>query len=179
MVIPWLPTSRPPAEQGNWQDAYTGYEDRPRTRGYEDRPRTRGYEDGPRTGAEVTPPAAEEWVGEPEDFASAVRPYTWTKGRTRPVSHLAVETLVSTSGQGRNVTALTSVEHRAVAELCLEPRSVAEVAALLTLPLWVGRVLLADMANIGLIVVHRTATGSGEAPEFGFMERVLSGLRRL
>ena len=154
-VIPWLPTSRPAAEQGNWQDAYTGYE----------------------TGPEGSP-AAEEW-GEPEDFASAVRPYTWTRGRTRPVHDLAVETLVSTSAQGRDVTALTSVEHRAVAELCREPRSVAEVAALLVLPLGVVRVLLADMANIGLVVVHRTATGSGEAPEFGFMERVLSGLRRL
>ncbi|HEX2299085.1 MAG TPA: DUF742 domain-containing protein [Pseudonocardiaceae bacterium] len=160
LVIPWLPSSRPPAEQDNWQDAYTGYEDRPET----------GHE---------AIPGAGEWGGEPENFASAVRPYTWTRGRTRPIYDLAVETLVSTSAQGRDVAGLTSVEHRAVAELCREPRSVAEVAALLALPLGVARVLLADMANIGLIVVHRTATGSGEAPEFGFMERVLSGLRRL
>ena len=155
LVVPWLPASRPATEHVNWQDAYTGYE--------------AGY---------TAPPAAEEW-GEPEDFASAVRPYTWTRGRTRPAYDLEVETLVSTSAQGRDVAALTSVEHRAVAELCLEPRSVAEVAALLVLPLGVVRVLLADMANIGLVVVHRTATSSGEVPEFGFMERVLSGLRRL
>lgn len=155
LVVPWLPASRPVAVQHNWQDAYTGYES-----------------------GNQAPPAAEEW-GEPEDFASAVRPYTWTRGRTRPVYDLAVETLVSTSAQGRDVAALTSVEHRAVAELCREPRSVAEVAALLLLPLGVARVLLADMANIGLVVVHRTATSSGEVPEFGFMERVLSGLRRL
>lgn len=165
MVIPWLPASRPAPEQGNWQDAYTGYE----TTG----PETTGPEVG-----DTAPPAAEEW-GAPEDFASAVRPYTWTRGRTRPVYDLAVETLVSTSAQGRDVAALTSVEHRAVAEMCREPRSVAEVAALLVLPLGVARVLLADMANIGLVVVHRTATSSGEAPESGFMERVLSGLRRL
>ncbi|MGH3793720.1 MAG: DUF742 domain-containing protein [Pseudonocardiaceae bacterium] len=120
----------------------------------------------------------EEW-GEPEDFASAVRPYTWTRGRTRPVYDLAIETLVSTSAQGRDVTALTSVEHRAVAELCCAPRSVAEVAALLGLPLGVARVLLADMADIRLVVVHRNACSSGDVPEFGFMERVLSGLRRL
>ncbi|MGH4023936.1 MAG: DUF742 domain-containing protein [Pseudonocardiaceae bacterium] len=160
LVIPWLPASRPAAEQDNWQDAYTGYE-------------VTGSEAG-----HTAPPAAEVW-GEPEDFASAVRPYTWTRGRTRPVYDLEVETLVSTSAQGRDVAALTSVEHRAVAELCLEPRSVAEVAALLVLPLGVARVLLADMANIGLVVVHHTATTSGEVPEFGFMERVLSGLRRL
>lgn len=124
------------------------------------------------------PAGSEEW-GEPDGFASAVRPYTWTRGRTRPAYDLAVETLVSTSAQGRDVAALTSVEHRAVAELCLGPRSVAEVAALLCLPLGVARVLLGDMAGIGLVVVHRTATNSGDAPEFGFMERVLSGLRRL
>jgi hypothetical protein len=95
------------------------------------------------------------------------------------VYDLAIEALVSTSPQGRDVAALPSVEHRAVAELCRAPRSVAEVAALLSLPLGVARVLLGDMADIGLVVVHRTATSSGEVPEFGFMERVLSGLRRL
>ena len=92
---------------------------------------------------------------------------------------LAVETLVSTSKHGRDVAALASVEHRAVAELCRDPRSVAEVAALLSLPLGVARVLLGDMADIGLVVVHRTANASGDMPEVALMERVLSGLRRL
>jgi hypothetical protein len=96
-----------------------------------------------------------------------------------PVFDLAVETLVSTSAHGRDVEALTSVEHRAVAELCRDPRSVAEVAALLSLPLGVARVLLGDMADIGLVVVHRTANASGDTPEVALMERVLSGLRRL
>ncbi|MGH3916987.1 MAG: DUF742 domain-containing protein [Pseudonocardiaceae bacterium] len=121
------------------------------------------------------PAKSQDW-GEPRNFASAVRPYTWTRGRTRPVYDLAVETLVSTSSRG---PALTSVEHRSVAELCSAPRSVAEVAALLKLPLGVARVLLGDMADLGLVVVHRTGTDSGDAPDFTFMERVLSGLRRL
>lgn len=133
---------------------------------------------GPRAGEAQWPAASGEW-GEPEGFASAVRPYTWTRGRTWPVYYLEVETLVSTCAQGPDLAALSSVEHRAVAELCREPRSVAEVAALLCLPLGVARVLLADMADIGFVVVHRTATNSGDASEFGMMERVLSGLRRL
>ncbi|MGH3987067.1 MAG: DUF742 domain-containing protein [Pseudonocardiaceae bacterium] len=124
------------------------------------------------------PAGFDEW-GEPEVATSAVRPYTWTGGRTSPVFDLAVETLVSTSAHGRDVAALTSVEHRAVAELCRDPRSVAEVAALLSLPLGVARVLLGDMADIGLVVVHRTANASGDTPEVALMERVLSGLRRL
>ena len=124
------------------------------------------------------PGAFDQW-GKPEASASAVRPYTWTGGRTSPVFDLEVETLVSTSEHGRDVAALTSVEHRAVAELCRDPRSVAEVAALLSLPLGVARVLLGDMADIGLIVVHRKANTSGDTPEIALMERVLSGLRRL
>ncbi|MDQ3762936.1 MAG: DUF742 domain-containing protein [Actinomycetota bacterium] len=124
------------------------------------------------------PVGSDEWT-EPATSASVVRPYTWTQGRTSPVFDLAVETLVSTSARGRNMTALTSEEYRAVAELCGDPRSVAEVAALLSLPLGVARVLLADMADIGLIVVHRSANSSGDTPDMALMERVLSGLRRL
>jgi len=124
----------------------------------------------------------DEWVGgsgdEPAD-ALAVRPYAWTRGRTRPVYDLAVETLVSTSDHGRDVAALTSVEHRSVAGLCREPRSVAEVAALLSLPLGVARVVLGDMADIGLVMVHQTAGSAGDVPDVALMERVLSGLRRL
>lgn len=115
----------------------------------------------------------------PATSASVVRPYTWTGGRTAPVFDLAVETLVSTSEHGHDVAVLTSEEHRAVAELCRGPRSVAEVAALLSLPLGVVRVLLADMADIGLVVVHRSANGSSNTPDLALMERVLSGLRRL
>jgi hypothetical protein len=78
---------------------------------------------------------------------------------------------------------LSSEEHRAVAELCRAPRSVAEVAALLSLPLGVARVLLADMAGIGLVVVHRNPPGEEGShagrPDMVLMERVLSGLRRL
>lgn len=122
--------------------------------------------------------AQEDW-GEPQNFASSVRPYTWTRGRTRPVYDLAVETLVSTSAPGPALAGMTSVEHRSVAELCCAPRSVAEVAALLGLPLGVARVLLGDMADLGLVVVHRGATNSGDAPGISFLERVLSGLRRL
>ena len=126
------------------------------------------------------PPVARpvEW-SRPVASASVVRPYTWTGGRTAPVFDLAVETLLSTSEHGDDVAVLTSEEHRAVAELCRDPRSVAEVAALLSLPLGVVRVLLADMAELGLVVVHSSANGPSNTPDMALMERVLSGLRRL
>lgn len=122
--------------------------------------------------------AVDEWDG-PEDFRFSVRPYTWTRGRTRPVQDLAVETLVSTSDEGRDVTAICSPEHAAIAELCADIRSVAEVAALLALPLGVARVLLADMIDTGLIHVHLNPMGWGSVPDLSMMERVLAGLYRL
>ena len=111
--------------------------------------------------------------------ASAVRPYAWTRGRTKASLELAIETLVSTSQRGRDQIGLLQVEHRAVAELCEQTRSVAEVAALLSLPLGVARVLLGDMAGLGVVTVHQTASSAGNVPDLALMERVLSGLRRL
>ncbi len=111
--------------------------------------------------------------------ASAVRPYAWTQGRTKSGLDLAIETLVSTNQRGRDEVGNLKVEHRAVAELCEQTRSVAEVAALMSLPLGVARVLLGDMAGIGIVTVHQTASSAGDMPDLALMERVLSGLRRL
>jgi hypothetical protein len=113
------------------------------------------------------------------DDVAIVRPYAWTGGRTRPVYDLAIETLVSVGTAGRDPSRIPQYEHRAVAELCREPRSVAEVAALMGVPLGVARVLIGDMASQGTVVVHQTASTSGDVPDMALMERVLSGLRRL
>lgn len=114
-----------------------------------------------------------------EPGSSAVRPYAWTGGRTRSGYHLEIETLVSTSAKGLEHLDMLQYEHRSVAELCEHARSVAEVAALLAVPLGVAKVLLGDMAGLGLVAVHQTVSGNGEAPDLAVMERVLSGLRRL
>lgn len=111
--------------------------------------------------------------------AAAVRPYTWTRGRTKSGLDLAIETLVSTSQRGRSQLGQLQVEHRVIAELCEQARSVAEVAALLSVPLGVARVLLGDMAGLGVVTVHQTASSAGTKPDLALMERVLSGLRRL
>lgn len=131
----------------------------------------------PPTGTAVVE-TADEWEG-PEDFRFVVRPYTWTQGRTRPVQELAVETLVSTSDIGRDVATVRSAEHSAIAGLCVDVRSVAEVAALLAVPLGVARVLLADMIDTGLVYVHRNPTEAGSPPGLSLMERVLAGLHQL
>ena len=114
-----------------------------------------------------------------EDFRFVARPYTWTRGRTRPVQDLALETLVSISDEGRDLTSICSAEHAPIAELCAEVRSVAEVAALLALPLGVARVLLADMIDAGLLHMHNNSTCWGSAADLPLLERVLDGLYRL
>ncbi|MGW5443966.1 DUF742 domain-containing protein [Streptomyces asiaticus] len=111
--------------------------------------------------------------------ASLVRAYSWTGGRTRSDHHFEVETLVTTTELGHRSMDTLQADHRPVIALCQEPRSVAEVAAMLSVPLGVAKVLLGDMAEHGLITVHRTASTEGDVPDVSLMERVLVGLRRI
>jgi hypothetical protein len=69
-------------------------------------------------------------------------------------------------------------EMRAIVEVCRRMRTIAEIAALLKLPLGVVRVLVSDLADQGRLRVYGTGHGPGR-PERALLERVLSGLRRL
>lgn len=117
----------------------------------------------------------EEYVHDDGGRSLAVRPYFYTKGRTRSRYELAIETLVSTPPAALRRPELA--EHTAILELCREPRSIAEVGAIMGMPLGVARVVVGDLAVTGGLEVHRTVTAEG--PDLALMERVLSGLRRL
>ncbi|WP_211189758.1 DUF742 domain-containing protein [Actinomycetospora sp. TBRC 11914] len=108
----------------------------------------------------------------------SVRPYVRTRGRTHARADLRVETLVSVPSPRRP---LEDPEHRAISDLCDGPRSVAELAALLRLPLGVARILIDDMAEDGTLTVHPTADrlSPGRGPDREVMARVLRGLHRL
>ncbi|MBL1108354.1 DUF742 domain-containing protein [Streptomyces sp. 5-8] len=127
-----------------------------------------------------------------------VRPYSLTGGRTRFGHVLLVETFVAAleapqerkeltgstahaiGGGGGPLTTRVMPEIRAIVELCRRMRTVAEIAALLKMPLGVVRVLLSDLADQGKIRVYGTGTGHGTGrPDRALLERVLSGLRRL
>lgn len=119
-----------------------------------------------------------------------VRPYSLTGGRTRFGHVLLVETFVSSTAAleaaeerkelTNGSTTRVMPEMRAIVELCRRMRTVAEIAALLKMPLGVVRVLLSDLADQGKIRVYGTGTGHGTGrPERALLERVLSGLRRL
>jgi hypothetical protein len=105
-----------------------------------------------------------------------VRPYALTGGRTKPKRDYPIEALVKTVEAG----GFRSPEESAIAELCVESRSVAEVAALIKLPLGVVRVLISDMVDRGIVQVHTLASADADSrPDAALLERVLTGLRNL
>ncbi|QIB43600.1 DUF742 domain-containing protein [Streptomyces aureoverticillatus] len=119
-----------------------------------------------------------------------VRPYSLTGGRTRFGHVLLVETFVAANpaleapeerrelGKGDPLSTRVMPEMRAIVEICRRMRTVAEISALLKMPLGVVRVLLSDLADQGKIRVYGTGHGPGQ-PNRALLERVLSGLRRL
>ena len=133
---------------------------------------------GPASQVDYQPSTWEAGNVEPGAPASLVRAYAWTGGRTRSHHHFEVETLVTAADPSGVPRAATQWD-RSVLDLCREPRSVAEVAALIAVPLGVAKVLLGDMAERGMIVVHEAATDADDAPTQALMERVLIGLRQL
>ncbi|KNE83447.1 MULTISPECIES: DUF742 domain-containing protein [Streptomyces] len=117
-----------------------------------------------------------------------VRPYSLTGGRTRFGHVLLVETFVAAIEAPEDRPELTAgnwadrvmPEMRAIVELCRKMRSVAEISALLRIPLGVVRVLLSDLADQGKIRVYANGAGTETGrPDRALLERVLSGLRRL
>ena len=115
----------------------------------------------------------------PEDDADfLVRPYAVTGGRTEPRYQLEIEAMVTASVYDARDLSLLSPECQAILEFCRDWRSVAEVSAVLQMPLGVARILIADMAVEGLVRVHQPNHAQG-GPDVKLLERVLSGLRKL
>ncbi|MEV5240306.1 DUF742 domain-containing protein [Streptomyces cinnamoneus] len=109
-----------------------------------------------------------------------VRPYAMTGGRTRPRYQLAIEALVHTTAQPSQLHGQLP-EHQRICQLCQEIKSVAEISALLSIPLGVARILVADLAEAGLVAIHQPGgdASAGGQPDVTLLERVLSGLRNL
>ncbi|MFI6000022.1 DUF742 domain-containing protein [Streptomyces sp. NPDC051366] len=125
-----------------------------------------------------------------------VRPYSLTGGRTRFTQVLHVETFVAALDTRASQPQIPDdgvpddripddcipddrmPEMPAIVEVCRRMRTIAEISALLKLPLGVVRVLVSDLADQGRIRVYGTGHGPGR-PERALLERVLSGLRRL
>lgn len=111
---------------------------------------------------------------------SLARPYSWTDGRTQPSVHLAIEALVQTTPEGHSVPVNRASVSSAVTQLCMQPLSVAEIAAHMSVPLGVARVIVGDLLGAGLVSVRETLSEHASWDEHNdLLERVLSGLRAL
>jgi Protein of unknown function (DUF742) len=124
-------------------------------------------------------PAQQQYPAEEESGSTRlVRPYTVTGGRTQPRYKLALEALVSASVYEPRDLSVLAPECQAILQFCLDWRSVAEISAVLRMPLGVARILVADMSADGLVRIHQRDDSEGR-PDLNLLERVLSGLRKI
>jgi len=109
-----------------------------------------------------------------------VRPYALTRGRTRAGrGDLPLEALVRGVAGANDPT--STPERRRIIELSTASiLSVAELSAHLSLPLGVIRVLVGDLADEGLIVIHTgSPTAAPAATNLKVLESVLNGISAL
>lgn len=123
--------------------------------------------------------------------SSSVRPYTVTGGRVRSSrSDLALETLVEVMPGAVSASGLTPEKRAILSHAAHTYVSVAELSALLRLPLGVVRVVLSDLSDVGFLKIHSTApvnvhTGHGQpghqnpALSLSVLESVLNGITAL
>ncbi len=106
-----------------------------------------------------------------------VRPYALTGGRTRARYQLLVETMISVPQYDPEFSATLLPESHALYEHARRPVSLAELSALLNIPLGVIRVLVSDLAGDERIFIH--PTGHSYSYDNTILERILDGLNKL
>lgn len=117
-------------------------------------------------------------MSEHDEGATArfIRPYTLTGGRTETKVDLPFEATLLLQPHSVDRTA-PSPEALQILGVC-ESRSVAEVSALVGMPIGVARVLLGDLIEQGFIRVQSTLTDESSRDErIELIERTLRGLR--
>ncbi|GAA4601046.1 hypothetical protein BJY16_003742 [Actinoplanes octamycinicus] len=83
-----------------------------------------------------------------------VRPFMITGGRTEPMHDgLRIETQLYAAPAA--LSAPLRFEARRIVELCQSPRSIADLASALSVPLGVVRVIVADLITEGFVLVDQ------------------------
>jgi hypothetical protein len=115
-----------------------------------------------------------------EEEREEVRAYLLTGGRTGGgTAGIAMETTAVLTPQGEQAVASGSLsfEPGLVLEVCAQARSVAEVAALVGIPLGVAQVLVGDLVGRELLIT--TSTAKSLAFDVSFIERLINGVAAL
>lgn len=92
----------------------------------------------------------------------AVRPYMLRREGSKPRYVLPTESMVSTVAMAA-VDRTLLPEHQRICSLCHDPQSIAQIADKLAVPLGVTRILVADLAEQGLVTIDPPLTATDEA----------------
>lgn len=112
--------------------------------------------------------------------ANLVRPYTLTAGRTDTSVELPIEAPIKTMPTAQDRRWPSGDMRGRICDLCADRPSVAEISALLDLPLGVARVLVGDLVTAGYLRVETTLTERSTSDERrSLIGRTLRGLRAL
>ena len=111
-----------------------------------------------------------------------VRPYAVTGGRTEPADGEVLDLLAVVVAAGRSAAAYDPArltpEHRRLLSLCGRQVTVVDLAADIALPIGVVRVLLADLTQLGVIIVVRQRPADQRTGN-DVLQEILNGLRAL
>ena len=123
----------------------------------------------------------DNWGSDDTDEPQLVRPYTLTAGRTDSRVYLPLEAPVETVLAPPRPPRWPGNDVRGqILTKCADCPSVAEIAAVLSLPLGVARVLIGDLVTQGYLRVHTTLGESTTVDERReLIGRTLRGLRAL
>jgi hypothetical protein len=120
------------------------------------------------------------WERDDTDEPQLVRPYTLTAGRTNSRIDLPLEAPIQTLMTTKPPRWPGNDVRGQILKLGADNPSVAEIAAVLSLPLGVARVLIGDLVTQGYLRVHSTLGDSSTDDERReLIGRTLRGLRAL
>ncbi|MGH9212826.1 MAG: DUF742 domain-containing protein [Acidimicrobiales bacterium] len=115
-----------------------------------------------------------------DDDPRVVPVYAITRGRTRSIGRdLPWESMVTATKEGLVAVARLQFELARIIQFCQRPMSVAEVAAELSVPLGVARVLVSDLSAEGLLAVHVPQLRVNGQPRIEILERLVAGLKAM
>jgi Protein of unknown function (DUF742) len=122
----------------------------------------------------------DDWERDETGQPQLVRPYTLTAGRTDSRINLPLEAPIETLASTKPPRWPGNDVRGKILTMCADSPSVAEIAAVLSLPLGVARVLIGDLVTQGCLRVHTTLGDSSTDDERReLIGRTLRGLRAL
>ncbi|WP_214409891.1 DUF742 domain-containing protein [Sphaerisporangium fuscum] len=120
--------------------------------------------------------SGERWLD--QEAGPIVRPYTLTRGRTRPSGPAFDMVAVVRIVPGARPRPGLTPEHLRILRMCAQPMSVVDLASESGLSLNVVRILLGDLRDQKLVTVRPPATVS-QLPEERLLREVIQGLKAL